>query len=66
MKRAIIISMVFLTLQIHSFAQADYKTSVGARLAPASGITLKHFIAEKASLEGIFATRWRAGKGLRV
>ena len=40
----------------HSFAQ-DNQTSLGLRIGPYYGITLKHFLKEDRALEGILATR---------
>ena len=59
MKRRFIILLVFFGFQISSYAQADYKTSIGVRGAPASGITLKHYMTERAAFEGILTTRWQ-------
>jgi hypothetical protein len=49
------ISLCFVTLSI---AQ-DYNTGIGLRAGPFTGLTVKHFISEKAALEGLFASRWR-------
>lgn len=36
-----------------------YKTGIGLRGGFTSGITIKHFISDKAAIEGIFGSRWR-------
>jgi hypothetical protein len=41
-----------------SFAQ-DYNTGIGLRGGFANGLTLKHFVSEKAAFEGIISSRWR-------
>lgn len=35
-----------------------YKTGVGIRGGWTSGITIKHFISDKAAIEGVFGSRW--------
>jgi hypothetical protein len=40
-------------------AQSNYKTALGLRLNEGAGITVKHFVSEKSSIEGILYTRWR-------
>jgi hypothetical protein len=41
-----------------SLAQ-DYKTGIGIRGGLSNGITVKHFIADKAALEFLLANRWK-------
>lgn len=36
----------------------DYNTGIGLRGGFTNGLTVKHFISEKAALEGILASRW--------
>lgn len=36
----------------------DYKTGIGLRGGLYNGLTIKHFIGEKAALEGLILTRW--------
>ncbi len=36
----------------------DYNTGIGLRGGFSNGLTVKHFISEKAALEGILASRW--------
>lgn len=40
-------------------AQQSYSTGIGLRGGLANGLTVKHFIGEKAALEGILSTRWK-------
>jgi hypothetical protein len=58
MKRLVLLTFIFSIFQISAYSQADYKTSIGVRGAPASGITLKHYMTERAAFEGILTTRW--------
>jgi hypothetical protein len=37
----------------------DYSTGIGLRGGFANGITIKHFVSQKAAFEGIIASRWR-------
>jgi len=37
----------------------DYKTGIGLRGGFSQGLTIKHFLGEKAAVEGLFTTRWR-------
>lgn len=55
---------ILLALGTFLFSNAqDYNTGIGLRGGFAQGITIKHFVSEKAALEGIIASRWR---GLEV
>jgi hypothetical protein len=40
-------------------AQQTYQTALGLRLNGGAGISVKHFLNDKAALEGILYTRWR-------
>lgn len=40
-------------------AQHTYKTALGLRLNGGAGISVRHFIKENQSIEGILYTRWR-------
>lgn len=40
-------------------AQSDYKTGVGLRLNNGYGLSIKHNMTERKSIEGIVYTRWR-------
>ncbi len=56
--RKTILTLV-LAISIVSLASAqDYKTGVGLRGGFSQGLTIKHFLGEKAAVEGIIATRW--------
>jgi hypothetical protein len=37
----------------------DYNTGIGLRGGFANGLTIKHFVSNKAAVEGIIASRWR-------
>jgi hypothetical protein len=57
MKRVLL--TLLLTISIVTFVSAqDYKTGVGLRGGLGYGITLKHFLGEKAAVEGLLSTRW--------
>jgi hypothetical protein len=49
-----------LALGIISFVNAqDYQTGVGLRAGFSNGLTIKHFVSNKAAFEGILSTRWQ-------
>jgi hypothetical protein len=55
---------ISITILITFFAFAygsaqDYNTGIGLRGGFANGITIKHFVSDKAAFEGIIASRWR-------
>lgn len=57
---AIVFTLVLLNpIAAEVQAQQNYKTALGLRLNEGAGITVKHFLNEKTSLEGILYTRWR-------
>ena len=37
----------------------DYNTGIGLRGGPFIGFTIKHFLNEKAAIEGLVSTRWK-------
>lgn len=50
---------VTLALCLISFSHAqDYNTGIGLRAGLYNGLTVKHFLSEKAAVEGILASRW--------
>lgn len=53
-----VFAMVIMTLGSEAMAQ-DYQTGVGLRAGVSNGLTIKHFISERAALEGLLHTRWR-------
>lgn len=56
MKKAL---FVYVLCVFAAAAQAqDYHTGIGLRGGSSSGITVKHFISDKAAIEGIFSSRW--------
>lgn len=60
LKKAIVsvFAMVIMTLGTEAMAQ-DYQTGVGLRAGVSNGLTIKHFISDRAALEGLLHTRWR-------
>src|SRR5690606_36147238 len=59
MKLKSILISAGLLLAITMSAQAqDYNTGIGLRGGFSQGLTVKHFVSDKAALEGILHTRW--------
>ncbi len=58
MKKLVIVCLIFVIVPGIVKAQADYNTGIGVRAAPSAGLTVKHFLSERAAIEGIFSTRW--------
>lgn len=58
MKKTLITSLIAFCFVTISVAQ-DYNTGIGLRGGPFTGLTVKHFISEKAALEFLLASRWR-------
>lgn len=52
-----VFAMVVMTLGTEAIAQ-DYQTGVGLRAGVSNGLTIKHFISDRAALEGILHIRW--------
>lgn len=51
---------ILITFLAFAYGHAqDYNTGIGLRGGFANGITIKHFVSEKAAVEGIIASRWR-------
>jgi len=59
MKKIILATFLIFTTTLFVNAQQSYSTGIGLRGGLASGVTVKHFISDKAALEGILSTRWR-------
>ncbi len=57
MKRIVVTAGLVVSIVFLSNAQ-DYGTALGLRLGYFNGVTVKHFVGEKAALEGILTTRW--------
>lgn len=58
MLKSILISAgLLLAITISTQAQ-DYNTGIGLRGGFSQGLTVKHFVSDKAALEGILHTRW--------
>ncbi|TAL69619.1 MAG: hypothetical protein EPN88_06535 [Bacteroidetes bacterium] len=50
---------LILAVSIVTLASAqEYKTGVGLRGGLSQGLTIKHFVGEKAAFEGLLSTRW--------
>ena len=61
MKRKIIIALAFSLIALYggmAYAQT-YKTAIGFRGGPYSGVTVKHFIGENKAVEGILANKFK-------
>jgi hypothetical protein len=57
MKKLTLTLAIVFSLSLVANAQ-DYKTGIGLRGGFYNGLTVKHFIGDKAALEGLLATRW--------
>jgi hypothetical protein len=57
MRKFILTALIFVSVTVIASSQ-DYKTGLGLRLGSGSGFTVKHFINQKASIEGLLLTRW--------
>jgi hypothetical protein len=58
MKKIIFISLAILCSSFSVFAQKDYQTAIGLRLNGGAGLTVRHNLDDKHSIEGILYTRW--------
>ncbi|HAQ18010.1 MAG TPA: hypothetical protein DCR40_02105 [Prolixibacteraceae bacterium] len=58
MKKLMFILLIALLFGFESKAQ-DYYTGIGLRAGWGTGLTVKHFLGEKAAVEGILDSRWR-------
>lgn len=57
--RKIVLTLI-MAISIVTLASAqDYQTGVGLRAGFSNGLTIKHFVSEKAAFEGLLSTRWR-------
>jgi len=51
---------ILFAVSIITIANAqEYKTGIGLRAGLSQGLTLKHFVSEKAAFEGLLSTRWQ-------
>lgn len=57
MKKTILVLVIALFFVFETKAQ-DYNTGIGLRGGAWNGLTVKHFLNEKAALEGLFDSRW--------
>lgn len=51
-------TLIALTFIMGSVIAQDYSTGIGVRGGLYNGLTIKHFLGQKAAVEGIVATRW--------
>lgn len=58
MKKGVITFIMVISIVSLVSAQ-DYKTGIGVRAGYSSGLTIKHFLNEKAAFEGLLKTRWQ-------
>jgi hypothetical protein len=58
MKKLLFVLLIALFISVGTKAQ-DYNTGIGLRGGWGSGLTVKHFLGEKAAVEGILDSRWR-------
>lgn len=56
--RKIILTFVLAISIITLSTAQEYKTGVGLRGGFSQGLTIKHFLGEKAAFEGLLTTRW--------
>lgn len=56
-RKVFFIILIFVATALH--AQRDYRTGIGARLSPSSGLTVKSFISDASAIEGIISFRWQ-------
>jgi hypothetical protein len=67
MKYAIttLLAIFMLVSSEQTHAQKNYNTSVGLRLGPSYGFSIKHFLSERVAFEGLVTSRYLGGfKGL--
>ena len=62
MKRATLLFFMACCMSLVGYTQ-DYNTGIGVRGGYFNGLTIKHFLGNKAAFEGIISSRWR---GLQV
>jgi len=58
MKNLIFLLLIVLLFGLESKSQ-DYNTGIGLRGGWGTGLTVKHFLGDKAAVEGILDSRWR-------
>jgi hypothetical protein len=54
----ILLAIFMLVSAGNTYAQKNYNTSIGARLGPSYGFSVKHFFAEKVAFEGLVTSRY--------
>ena len=58
MRKLFLTLILFMSIVTLVSAQ-EYQTGVGLRGGLSSGLTVKHFVSDKAAFEGILSTRWQ-------
>lgn len=56
--RKILITFILAVSIVTLVSAQEYKTGVGLRAGLSQGLTLKHFVSDKAAFEGLLSTRW--------
>ena len=60
LKKTIITFFTLVLMAAGSEALAqDYQTGVGLRLGVSNGLSVKHFVSDRAAIEGLLHTRWK-------
>jgi hypothetical protein len=58
MRKFILSLILIVSIAVMVNAQ-DYKTGIGLRGGLSNGLTIKHFVSDKAAFEGLLSTRWQ-------
>jgi len=58
-KSILVVFTVFITAFGPDAIAQDYQTAVGLRAGVSNGLSVKHFLSDRAALEGILHTRWQ-------
>jgi hypothetical protein len=63
-----LLAILMLVSSEQTHAQKNYNTSVGLRLGPSYGFSIKHFLSERIAFEGLVTSRYFGGslKGLKL
>jgi hypothetical protein len=56
--KKIFICLIFMICSLAVTEAQDYENSVGIRLGPSNGVSLKHFFSTNDAIEGIISLRW--------
>lgn len=66
MKKVLLIGLLLTVVLGSQLNAQDYKTSIGGRLGPSYGFTIKHFFSEKFAFEGLVTSRYFGPTNLGV